>query len=193
MILETIKLTYNDKTILVDLDGNQLQTTNTETQIPFFLSVISESEVSIARSQAGLSIVSIILTFGTSTLISLLLGNTIEATWLLLGSIQLMSFVALFNLDLPSNFREFSKNLAVLHGEPQALPNIFESQINTTGLEPYNRYFELMSMFHHKIIDFNTELLLMNSGRKMLLWMIMLTLMGISFLVFDLFSEISFM
>jgi len=56
-----------------------------------------------------------------------------------------MSFVPLFNLNLPGNFREFSKNLAVLHGEPEMIPNLFEKNINKTELKPYNDFFDLMS------------------------------------------------
>jgi len=88
-----------------------------------------------------------LLTFVTSTFITVALGGTIEATWLLLGTLQLMSFIPLFNLNLPGNFREFSRNLAVLHGEPQILPNIFESRIDTKDLEPLNNYFQLMGKF----------------------------------------------
>lgn len=55
-----------------------------------------------------------------------------------------MSLVPLLNLNLPANFREFSKNLAVLHAEPAILPNVFESVLETKNLKPFNQYFELM-------------------------------------------------
>jgi hypothetical protein len=73
------------------------------------------------------------------------LGGTVEATWLLFGTIQLMSLVPLFNLNIPANFREFSKNLAVLHGEPEAIPNLFENFVDSKNLKPFNEYYELMS------------------------------------------------
>jgi len=113
--------------------------------IPFFLSVVSDGEKAAAKSQSNASLLTLLLTFGSSTFISVILGGTIEATWLLFGCIQLMSFVPLFNLNLPGNFREFSKNLAVLHGEPGILPNLFEKYINSTELKPYNDFFDLMS------------------------------------------------
>lgn len=118
---------------------------------------------------------------GSSTLFSIILGGTIEATWLLFGTVQLMSFVPLFNMNLPGNFREFAKNLAILHGEPQGLPNLFESFIDLNHSEPYNNYFELMG--------FKNEKLFRNSGRKMELWFIMFCLMGFSYFLFDLWSE----
>ena len=114
-------------------------------EIPFFLSFISDEEKAAAKSQSNASLLTLLLTFGSSTFISVILGGTIEATWLLFGCIQLMSFVPLFNLNLPGNFREFSKNLAALHGEPGILPNLFENFINSTELEPYNDFFDLMS------------------------------------------------
>lgn len=107
--------------------------------------VISEEDKAAAGQQSNASLITMLLTFGTSTLISVALGGTVEATWLLFGCIQLMSFVPLFNLNLPANFREFSKNLAILHGEPEAIPNLFEDYVDVQGLEPYNEYFYLMS------------------------------------------------
>lgn len=73
------------------------------------------------------------------------IGQTIEASWLLLGTIQLMSLIPLFNLNLPENFRAFSKNLAVLHGEPEFIPNLFEALVDTENVHPFNQYFEWMS------------------------------------------------
>jgi len=94
---------------MVDSDGIELITDETSTTTSFFLVVLSNEGKSAAQTQAQASIISILLTFGTSMFITIALGGTIEATWLLLGTIQLMSFVPLFNLNLPANFREFSK------------------------------------------------------------------------------------
>ena len=143
--LETITVKFLNEKIVQDVYGNYLGTSLVTKQIPFFLVVMSASEQQTASSQSTASIVSMLVTFGTSTLISVLMGGTIEATWLLLGTVQLMSFVPLLNMNLPSNFREFSKNLAMLNGEPQSLPNLFEYVISSDNQKPYNNYFELMS------------------------------------------------
>ena len=127
-----------------DADGNFLQTEFVTKEVPFFLVVVSDEEAAEASSTSSFGLLSLILTFGTSVFVTVVLGGTVEATWLLLGTIQLMSFIPLFNLNLPANFREFSKNLAVLHGEPEALPNLFENFIDTNNLKPFNQYFELM-------------------------------------------------
>mmetsp|Transcript_19371 Transcript_19371/g.22556 ORF Transcript_19371/g.22556 Transcript_19371/m.22556 type:complete len:136 (-) Transcript_19371:656-1063(-) len=119
-------MNFNNKKVVQDLDGNYLETASVEKKIPFLLIVISDAEKATASGQSTASIISLLLTFGTSIFVSVVLGGTVEATWLLLGTIQMMSFVPLFNLNLPANFREFSKNLAVLHGEPTAIPNLFE-------------------------------------------------------------------
>lgn len=128
-----------------DKYGNYLGTSFVTKQVPFFLNVVSAAEQQTASSQSTASLLSMLITFGTSMLISVLMGGTIEATWLLLGTVQLMSFVPLLNMNLPSNFREFTKNLAMLNGEPQALPNLFEYVISADNQKPYNNYFELMS------------------------------------------------
>ncbi|CAI2365637.1 unnamed protein product [Moneuplotes crassus] len=178
---ETIIVTFNNPEMFIDLDGNSLSNKQTTITIPFFKQVLSEEEKKATNTQSGASILSLLLAFGSSTAISVIFGSKIEATWLLFGCIQLMSFVPLFNVNLPGNFREFSKNLAILHGEPGGIPNLFESTVNTTGLQPFNKYFETMG--------FKTELLVMNSGRKIELWIIMFFSMGISFILFDLWSE----
>lgn len=134
--------------MLKDADGNDLQTEFVTGDISFFLVVLSAEEKAAASSQSSASLLTLLLTFGTSTFISVALGGTVEATWLLFGTIQLMSLVPLLNMNLPANFREFSKNLAVLHGEPPAIPNLFTNVIETKGLEPYNDYFLLMSKYN---------------------------------------------
>ena len=152
--LETITVKFNNKKIVSDIYGNYLETDVVTKQIPFFLSVVSDAEKAQASQGSTMSLVSLILTFGTSIFISVVLGGTIEATWLLLGTLQMMSLVPLFNLNLPGNFREFSVNLAVLNGEPQAFPNIFENFIDTSNLKPFNPYFELMSKSYYLICRF---------------------------------------
>ena len=161
-------LKFVNQTIIKDVDGNNLSNEQTSYTIPFFVYVLTDADKADAESQSFVGLLSIILTFVTSLLITVVLGGTIEATWLLLGTLQLMSFIPLLNMNLPNNFREFSKNLAILHGEPAMLPNAFEYLVSSEGLQPYNKYFELMSKFL-KIsnqIDFKTTLLLLNSGRK---------------------------
>ena len=147
MNLETITLTFNNQEILQDIDGNFLTTRTTSVQIPFQFIYLSDEDKAAASQQSNASLITILLTFGSSLFLQIALGGTIEATWLLFGTIQLMSLVPLFNLNLPSNFREFAKNLAILHGEPQALPNLFSNYVDVDELEPYNNYFELMSIY----------------------------------------------
>jgi len=143
--IEYITITFNDRSKIKDLDGNTLQTRQVTRKVDFYLAVLSEEEKSLAQAQANISIGSLFMAFGTSLFFSLVLGSQIEASWLLLGQLQLMSLTPLFNLNLPPNFREFSKNLAVLHGEPGFLPNVFENFIDKEGLKPFNEFFELMS------------------------------------------------
>ena len=123
-----------------------MTTRTTSVEIPFQFIYLSDEDKEAASQQSNASLVTILLTFGSSLFLQIALGGTIEATWLLFGTIQLMSLVPLFHLNLPSNFREFAKNLAILHGEPQALPNLFSNYVDVDELEPYNNYFELMSM-----------------------------------------------
>ena len=177
---ETITVTFNNQSIMKDVDGNNLETTRMEIQVPFSAVVLSADEEAQANSQSSFSIISLILTFGTSMLIQVVLGGTIEATWLLLGTLQLMSLLPLLNLNLPANFRQFSKNLAVLNGEPGAIPNYFEYYYDTLDIdkEPYNYYFELM--------NFKTEYLLLNSGRKIEIWFCVFLFSGITWLLVDL-------
>lgn len=180
---ETITITIHNNQILEDLDGNYLKTVEMKIKIPFYLTVLTSEEKRVAQAQSGFSIVTMLLTFGTSFFIQVVLGGTIEATWLLLGTLQLMSFLPLLNLNLPANFREFNKNLAVLNGEPGFLPNIFEAYYDSLGVEikPYNRYFEMM--------NFKTEYLLLNAGRKIELWLLVFFISAISFIIFDMFGE----
>lgn len=145
--LETITVKFINKSLLVDEDGNGLSTDEIYQTISFFLVVLSDQEKAAAGAQSNAGLFTMLLTFGTSTFISVALGGTIEATWLLFGSIQMMSFIPLLNLNLPANFREFSKNLAALHGEPGALPNLFENVVENKNMKPYNDYFSLMGRF----------------------------------------------
>ena len=189
-------LTFNNKKILYDSDGNFLTNDETDTNISFRFSYLSDKDKVAAERQANGSILSIILTFISSTFMQLALGSSIEATWLLFGTVQLVSLVPLFNLNLPSNFREYAKNLAILHGEPEALPNLFSEYVDTENLEPYNTYFELMSQCqfgNNCILDFKTTALFMNAGRKIEIWGLTLVFMYIFYILYDLFSEMKVM
>lgn len=181
--VETITLTVLNDTFIEDVDQNYLATEISETTVPFIYIALSEEERRRANQQSSASIASLILTFGASTLIQFIMGGSIEATWLLLGTLQMMSFLPLLNMNLPANFREFSKNLAILHGEPEAFPNIFKYFYDTLDIvkEPFNDYFELM--------NFNTSYLLLNSGRKVMIWMCIGMFMGVSWLFFDLTAK----
>jgi len=143
--IELVTITFNDRSKIKDRDGNQLSTTSIQKKIGFTYIYISEEDMREAQIQAQISLGSILLTFLTSGVFSIITGTSFEATWLLLGTLQLISLTPLFNLNLPPNFREFSKNLAILHGEPQQIPNVFEQTIDKGDLKPFTPYFELMS------------------------------------------------
>ena len=178
---DIITVTFHDDTVIQDIDGNTLLTRTMQTEVYNYYPVVSEQEKAEASSRSYASLVTLILTFATSYSIQLILGGTIEATWLLLGTLQLMSFLPLLSLHLPSNFREFSKNLAVLNGEPQSFPNIFEYYYDTLDIdkEPFTQYFELM--------NFKTSHLLLNAGRKAMIWIVLGMLMCLSWLIVDFF------
>ena len=181
---ETITVFFNNIAILEDIDRNYLQTEEESIEVPYQLVVLSDEEKAAANSQANTSLLSLILTFGTSLLFQFVMGGTIEATWLLLGTLQLMSLLPLLNLNLPANFREFSKNLSLLNGEPQAFPNIFQYYYDTLGIDylPYNQYFEKM--------NFKTSYLLLNAGRKVMIWMAIFLASYITMLIADLIHEV---
>ena len=176
---ETISVVVHDSKIITDLDGNGLRTNTMQEIIPFYVFVVSDEEKQEAQSQSSFSIVSLVMTFGTSYLIQLTLGSAVEATWLLLGNLQLMSLLPLISVNLPSNFREFSKNLAVLNGEPEAIPNIFEYYYDSinVGKEPYNRYYNQM--------NFKTSYFLLNSGRKVEIWTAIMIVSCLTWLLLD--------
>ena len=177
---ETIVVNINNQMIIKDQDNNNLQTKIMKVQVPFHLIVLFDEDKQEANNQSSFSIISLMMTFGTSILIQLVFGISIEATWLLLGTLQLMSLLPLLSLNLPANFREFSKNLAVLHGEPQALPNLFEYFYDSINVvkEPYNKYFEFM--------NFKTVYLLLNSGRKIETWILIFIISCIIWVLMDL-------
>ena len=181
---EVITLNFHDDHIIEDMDFNYIVTKTTEISIPFSYFSLSDEEKEAASQRSSASILSLVLTFGTGFLIKFVMGSSIEATWLLLGTLQLMSFLPLLNLNLPSNFREFGKNLSVLHGEPESFPNIFKYYYDTLDIvmTPFNEYFEHM--------NFNTSYLLLNSGRKVMIWMVIGFLMTVSLLLVDLTSNI---
>jgi len=182
---ETIQVNFNNPAILHDIDGNALMNNKTTKEIFFTYTFLSEDEKAKAQQQSNASIVTMLLTFGSSIFLQVALGGSIEATWLLFGGIQLMSLVPLFDLNLPANFREFAKNLAILHGEPQILPNYFSKYIATEKLKPFNEYFGLMSKILSIILDFKTNAIFMNAGRKIELWGITFAIMGFVFILSD--------
>ena len=71
---ETITVTVNNQSIMQDLDNNNLETTKMEIQVPFSAVVLSADEEAQANSQSSFSIISLILTFGTSIFIQVVLG-----------------------------------------------------------------------------------------------------------------------
>ena len=77
---------------------------------------LSPGEKKAAAGFSGLAWVGVLLPIFINFGISFLLGGTIEATWILLLSLQLVSFIPLISLYIPSVFRAFSKNLMGIHG-----------------------------------------------------------------------------
>lgn len=180
---DIISMTINNNTFIEDLDQNYLATDYSEITVPFPYYSLTEEEKRAAEQQSNSSVISLLLTFGSSFLIQFVFGSKIEASWILLGTLQMMSFLPLLNLNLPTIFREFSKNLSVLHGEPEAFPNIFKYYYDTLDLviEPFNDFFEQMG--------FATSYILMNSGRKVMIWMAIGISMTLSFIMMDLFED----
>ena len=179
---DVITVTFHNDQVIEDLDQNYLLTRTMQTEVNFFYAALSEEEKAQASSKSSASIVTLVLTFATSFLIQAVLGGTIEATWLLLGTLQLMALLPLLSANIPANFRQFSKNLAVLNGEPTAFPNVFEYLYDMIRVnkQPFNQYFELM--------NFNTNYLLLNAGRKVMIWMVLGMMMCLSWLLMDLFE-----
>ena len=58
---------------------------------------------SIAYGAAGTVVISFVLNYA----IGFIMGNALEATWLLLGTLQLMSVVPLVSVYVATNFRMF--------------------------------------------------------------------------------------
>ena len=177
---DVITVTINNNNIIQDLDSNYLLTRTMEVEVDFYYAALSEEDKAQASSQSNASIITLLLTFATSILIQVVLGGTIEATWLLLSTLQLMALLPLLSINIPSNFRQFSKNLAVLNGEPEMFPNIFEYYYDTLNIDkqPFNQYFDLM--------NFKTNYLLLNAGRKTMIWMVIGMFMCLSWLLMDL-------
>jgi hypothetical protein len=65
---------FNNRNKIVDDDGNRLFTTEVQRTVPTYMVFMLESEQRDARTQAGVSVGSLFLTFLTSALISVLLG-----------------------------------------------------------------------------------------------------------------------
>ena len=181
---ETITATIHNQGIIKDNDGNKLKNKEMDVIMPF-ITMLSQKRKKQARNRANFSIVSFILTFGTSIFIQVVLGVVIEATWLLLRTLQLMPTLSLLNLNLPTIFREFNKNLAVLNGEPTVIPNVFEAYYNSLNVEkePLNRYFAIM--------NFKTNFLLLNAGRKITIWIWIFILSGTIWLLDDLMQGVN--
>ena len=70
---------------------------------------------------------------------------------------------------MPHNYRIYVVVLSPINGEPGAIPNLWEGFLNSFGnftVKPFNQNYELM--------DFNSRLFILNSGRKLLLWGVLL-------------------
>ena len=80
------------------------------------MEVLNPTEAAASDSSGGTTVLAVGLGIGFSTLLSFFMGNTLEATWLLLNTIQLMSLSPIISVNLPSLFRDFTKKLVSLHG-----------------------------------------------------------------------------
>ena len=77
----------------------------------------------------------------------LIRGGSLEATWLLLNTLQLIALVPLMSLSFPTNFTGYAKYLAVVNGEPDMLPNVFEDYLFSSKdmlPEAFNDNYSLM-------------------------------------------------
>jgi len=111
-----------------------------------------------------------------NSLLSIIMGSSLEATWLLLNTLQLMSFTPLLSLEMPSVFRLYSKQLIGIHGQISLIPNEFKRLSTNLRIKPYNDYFELMS--------FETKFFLLNSGSNIEIWIAILLLGLLSFVIY---------
>ena len=137
---------------------------------------MSEDEKKFVDSMTGGTLFLLVFVCAMNGLFSFILGSMVEGTWLLLGTLQLMSFIPLCSLNLPSTYRLYSKRLSILNGEPTFLPNIFDAITEKISQESFNQYFFLM--------NFKTRNFTTNSGRKIELWIIYGVLGFCSFLIF---------
>ena len=71
---------------------------------------------------------------------------------MLLNTLQLIALLPLLSLTFPANFIDYAKFLAVVNGEPGAIPNVFEDFVFSNGdlvQGAFNSNYELMGK-HHK-------------------------------------------
>lgn len=122
---ETIKLTYNNPSVLTDVYENVLETKDTSIETSRRYEVLNASEAATSDASGFLTMLGMVLGIGLSMGISMIMGGSLEATWLLLCTIQLMSMTPVLKLDLPTIFRDFSTKLIGLHGQFTAIPNMF--------------------------------------------------------------------
>jgi len=113
---ETFVLKIKDLTTIKDEHG--LVVHNDETSIRSLerFEILNPTEETASAGSGGTTLIAVALGLGLSTALSFLMGNTLESTWLLLNTIQLMSLTPIVSVNLPTFYREFAKNLISLHG-----------------------------------------------------------------------------
>lgn len=109
---------------------------------------------------------------------SFVMGSNLEATWLLLNTIQLISMIPAISIEIPTLFRAFTLRLLSLHGQINFIPNIFNTYL-TEGVNtsPINEYF--------KLLKFDTTHFVLNSGSNIEIWGAILTLGLFSWLLYS--------
>ena len=87
----------------------------------------------------------------------------------------MIALLPVTNFFFAPNFREFNKYIAVLNGEPEVIPNVFELSLNMDNfdLKPFNDFYLNQGV--------KTTYFIFNSSRKLLIWAVIITLMPIAY------------
>lgn len=102
------------------------------------------------------------------SVISLNLNNVLS----IIGTIQILSYILLYNLPLPSDIEEILKGLSILEFHP----NIFEYLFS---------YSDTLVEYRYTRMDYTSEIILINSGKSLSILLYMLSL----YLIFRLLDK----
>ena len=94
----------------------------------------------------------VILSFIINYALGFIMGNALEATWLLMGTLQLMSVIPLVSIYVATSFWQFCQRLLPLHGIIGWIPNPFVHLSDSSKERPYSESYELMSFNSHYLV-----------------------------------------